>query len=232
MGQLFRADEQDVGPDARRYGAGDVPIQIVSHRGAFAGFQAELLTAQQVHPRIRLAQTRHRRKDHRVEILVQPVGLQPLRNLVLADEVGDDAKLVAPGVEGLDDFPSALHHMSQALDLAVLEGDLVAYLPHLLLVHLRQEPLVPELEIAALLHLAQGPIPIGQIALLHHVDESVCVLVARQFRHAPFGLFLVLGHVFRNAEGAAQVKKYTFDLLHGRLLMLCAGTDPAAQEWT
>ncbi len=71
----------------------------------------------------------HGGEDHRIEIRIQTVLLQPVRNLVLTDEVGDDAQLIAALMQALDDLHAAVYHLPASLGLPVLEAQLVAHLP-------------------------------------------------------------------------------------------------------
>ena len=71
----------------------------------------------------------HGGEDHRIKIRIQTVLLQPVGNLMLADEVGNDAQFVATAVEAPDNLRAAVHHHPASLGLPVLEAQLMAHLP-------------------------------------------------------------------------------------------------------
>ena len=123
---FFRGAENDIAADPGLLGAGDVPLDVVRYGDTFAGLHAKLPQSDPVDLRAGLAEMADRGQDHAAEIGIQPVLLQPVGDLMLADQVGDDAQPVAPGVQGLDDLSAAVHQHTAPLGLPVLEGELVA----------------------------------------------------------------------------------------------------------
>ena len=66
---------------------------------------------------------------------------------------------------------------------------------------------MPQLVIPGLPVLAQGPLPVGLVACLHHIDEGLHVLPPGQPGHADLGPLLVLRDLLHDPQGPAQVKK-------------------------
>ena len=135
--------KDDVAADAGLLGAGDVPLDIVRHGHAVLGSHTQVGTGDLVDLGAGLAQVADRGEDDRVEILGQAVLLQPVGDLVLTDEVGDDAQLVAALMQAFDDLHAAVHDNAAALALAVLEAQLMADLLDAGLVIVRQQPFAP-----------------------------------------------------------------------------------------
>ena len=65
-------------------------LGVVGHADAFLRLQPQLLAAQTVDLRVRLTDAAHGGEDHGAEILGQTVLPEPVGDLVLSDEVGDD----------------------------------------------------------------------------------------------------------------------------------------------
>ena len=150
----------------------------------------------------------HGGEHHTVKIRGQPILLQPVGHLVLANQVGHNAQLVSPLVQGSDHFCPAVHHHTPAFGLAVLKGQLMADLGNALLVIVRQQPPAPELPVASLLVLSQGPAAIGLVAVFYQLIEVLHLQrCPRQLRHLPAGMAHIGLILQRNPKGAAQVEQ-------------------------
>ena len=166
-------------------------------------------------------------KDHRIEIGIQAVLLQPVGHLVLTDEVGDDPQLVAALMQALDNLHTAVHHHPAALGLPVLEAQLMA---HRIVV--RQQPFAPQFFISGLLVLAQRPLAVRLVALLDHLIEFLIRHIrACDLRHFPTGVAHIGLLQESNAQSAAQVEKDGFILFfHRSSFKPAQGRCPAIQK--
>ena len=86
---------------------------------------------------------------------------------MLADEVGDDAQLIAALMQALDDLHTAVHHHPASLGLPVLEAQLMTHLPDADRVIIRQQPFAPQFLVPGFFVLAQCPLAVRLIAFLH-----------------------------------------------------------------
>ena len=84
----------------------------------------------------------------------------------------------------------------------------MADLGNALLVIVRQQPPAPELPVASLLVLSQGPAAIGLVAVFYQLIEVLHLQrCPRQLRHLPAGMAHIGLILQRNPKGAAQVEQ-------------------------